>query len=84
MGLQRRGSELADPEVAGTWSLSAGGLIPVSTLGPEVEQRKSLEVTVTALSSLCLLCAKSVNVDIFLDVGGPSGKKEIMEQKSDS
>jgi hypothetical protein len=50
VGLQRRGSEMADPEVAGTWSLSAGGFISVSYVGPEVEQRKSLEVTVSQLS----------------------------------
>lgn len=49
MGLQRRDSELADPEVEGIWSLSAGGLISVSATGPEVEQRKSLEVTVSQL-----------------------------------
>ena len=41
---------MADPEAAGTWSLSAGGFISVSSVGPEVEQRKSLEVTVSKLS----------------------------------
>ena len=41
---------MADPEVAGTWSLSAGGFISVAYVGPEVEQRKSLEVTVSQLS----------------------------------